>query len=345
MDAAEELSVLIASPLETEHVAAIAAADPRIRVLYEPDLLPVPRYAADHHGTPRRLDPAGLDRWRGMLAQAQVSFDFDWWAPADMATNCPRLEWVQSSSAGVGQYLERYGLLDSGLVVTTAAGVHAVPLAEFALTGVLHFVKGVPDLLRWKDARRWNRYATRELCGSTALVVGLGAIGRQVAGLFGALGVRVWGVGRPGRRYDIPGVSRVFAYTELDSALPHVDAVVLACPLTDQTRGLLDRARLRLLPEGALLVNIARGPVVDEPALVEALRDGHLGGAVLDVVAAEPLPSTSPLWDLDNVVISPHSAATVAAENGRIVEIFVDNLRRWLTGRPLRNLFDRERGY
>ena len=131
----------------------------------------------------------------------------------------------------------------------------------------------------------------------------------------------------------------------LDGALAAADALVLACPLTEQTRGLIGAARLGALPPGAILVNVARGAVVDEPALVEALRSGHLRGAALDVFAEEPLPAASPLWDLPNVLVSPHSASTLADENRRIVDLFLDNLERFLDGRPLRNRFDPARGY
>jgi phosphoglycerate dehydrogenase-like enzyme len=341
----DQLNVLIGSPLEPEHVARIEAADPRVSVLYEPGLLPVPRYAADHTGVPRELSAAELARWDGLRRQADVSFDFDWQAPADMAANCPRLRWVQATSAGIGGFLERTGLAGTGLVFTTAAGVHGVPLAEFALLGLLYFAKGVPALAESKQKREWQRYAGGQLAGSSVLLVGLGGAGRQIARLLGAAGVRVCGAGRPGRYYDVPGVTSYVASDQLATVLPEVDALVLACPLTEQTRGLIGAAELALMRPGSVLVNVARGPVVDEEAMVGALRSGHLGGACLDVFATEPLPESSPLWDMPNVIVSPHSAATVAAENGLITGIFTDNIKRWLAGRPLRNLYDRAAGY
>jgi phosphoglycerate dehydrogenase-like enzyme len=339
------VAVLVASPLEPRHVERIAAVDPRVEVMYRPDLLPVPRYAADHVGVPRDLTPEQLEEWRALLARAEVSFDFDWWAPGDMRRNAPRLRWVQATSAGIGQFVQRTGLVETDLVFTTAAGVHAVPLAEFALAGVLEFVKGLADLRRWQAKRHWERYTTRRLAGSRVVVLGLGGVGREVARVFAALGCEVVGVGRPGRGYDVPGLERVVPFTELDSALAGTTALILACPLTDVTRRCIGERQLRLLPPGAVLVNIARGPVVDEPALVDALRDGHLGGAALDVFATEPLPAESPLWGLDNVIVSPHSASTVETENATITDLFRDNLRRWLDGRPLRNEFSRENGY
>jgi glyoxylate/hydroxypyruvate reductase len=342
---ADQLRVLIASPLEPRHVARIEATDPRVSVLYEPGLLPVPRYPADHTGVARELSVAELSAWAALRRQADVSFDFDWQAPADMAANCPRLRWVQATSAGIGGFLDRTGLAGTGLVFTTAAGVHGVPLAEFALLGLLYFAKGMPSMADAKAARRWQRYAGSQVADSRVLLVGLGGAGRAVARLLAAAGVEVCGAGRPGRRYDVPGVASYVASDQLHRVLPEADALVLACPLTEQTRGLIGAAELALMRQGSVLVNISRGPVVDEEALVSALRAGHLRGACLDVFATEPLPAGSPLWDMPNVIVSPHSAATVTAENGLLTELFIDNLQRWLAGRPLRNTYDRAAGY
>jgi phosphoglycerate dehydrogenase-like enzyme len=341
----DRLRVLIASPLEPQHVARIAAADPRVSVLYEPGLLPVPRYPADHTGVARQLSEAEIGTWADLRRQADVSFDFDWQAPADMPANCPRLRWVQATSAGIGGFLDRTGLAGAPIVFTTAAGVHGIPLAEFALLGLLYFAKGMPALASAKAARRWQRYAGGQVAGSRALLVGLGGAGRAVARLLAAAGVDVRGAGRPGRHYDVPGVTSYVASDQIHRALPQVDALVLACPLTEQTRGLIGAAELALMRPGSVLVNISRGPVVDEGALVSALRSGHLGGACLDVFATEPLPAGSPLWDMPNVIVSPHSAATVAAENGLLTDLFIDNLHHWMAGRPLRNTYDRAAGY
>jgi glyoxylate/hydroxypyruvate reductase len=339
------VNVLVASPLEPEHVERIAAVDPRISVLYAPELLPAPRFPSDHVGVPRDLSPAELARWSDLLARADVSFDFDWRAPGEMPAACPRLRWVQGTSAGIGGFLERTGLAQAPIVFTTAAGVHAVPLAEFTMLGLLYFAKDVPRLTGLQAARRWEGHAMRQIAGTRALLVGLGGIGRQVARLLSAAGVDVRGVGRPGRDYDVPGVSSYLADTELDSALPGADALILACPLTERTRHLIGRRQLRLLPRGSVLVNVSRGQVVDEDALIDALRSGHLGGACLDTFTVEPLPAGSPLWGLDNVLVCPHSASTVAAENRLLTDLFTDNLRRWLDGGPLRNTYDRAAGY
>jgi glyoxylate/hydroxypyruvate reductase len=341
----ERVRVLVASPLEPEHAARIEATDPRVSVLYEPDLLPVPRYPADHTGVPRALSAAELDRWSSLREQADVSFDFDWQAPAEIERNCPRLRWVQGTSAGIGGFLERTGLVRTSLVFTTASGVHGTPLAEFTLLGLLHFAKGMPELASWKEQRLWQRHAGRQVAGSRALLVGLGGVGKAVAGLLSAAGVEVTGAGRTEHERDVPGVASFIPVEQIGRVLPDVDALVLACPLTDQTRHLIGERELALMRPGAVVVNISRGQVIDEDALVAALSDGHLGGACLDVFATEPLPAASPLWGMANVIISPHSAATVAAENGLLTDLFTDNLQRWLAGLPLRNVFDRATGY
>lgn len=337
--------VLIASWLDPSHVARIAAAVPGVRVYYEPDLLPQPRYPCDHTGTPRSLTAAESARWQELLAGAEVSFDVDWSAPADLPATAPQLRWVQMTSAGIGAFLTRTGLDASGITFTTAAGVHAVPLAEFVVTGLLHLVKDVPTLTRWQRGHHWERHATGELRGRRALVVGLGGIGREVVRVLAAFGVDVHGLGRTGRTYEIAGLSAQLDLADLDAALPGFDVVVLACPLTGATSNLLSAHRIALLPPSAIVVNIARGAVLDSRALESALLAGTLGGAVLDVFDTEPLPAGSPLWDLDTVLVSPHSASTVRAENDRIVDLFCDNLRRWVDGTPLRNVYDGGRGY
>jgi glyoxylate/hydroxypyruvate reductase len=345
MSTADSVRVLVASALEREHVDRIAAVDPRLDVLFAPEYLPVPRYLADHHGPARQLTTDQLTQWRGLLSAADVSFDFDWYAPAEMPANCPNLRWIQATSSGIGQFLQRTELDRSDITFTTAAGVHAVPLAEFALTGVLHFVKQLPALAQMQAAHHWERYTARQLAGQRVLVVGLGQVGRKVAETFNALGVEVWAVARDARKVDVAAVTKAVDFESIDEVLPGVDAVVLCTPLTPLTQGLLDERRLRLLRAGAIVVNIARGAVIDEPALIAALADGHIGGACLDVASVEPLPRESPLWDMHNVIISPHSASTVDSENAALTDLFCENLRRWLDRRPLRNLYSREKGY
>ncbi len=341
---AECLSILIATYLEPRFVDRIVASG-GCEVLYAPELLPRPRYLNDHGGTPPELSAADERRWAELLAAADVAFDFDWHAPADLLANAPRLRWVQATSAGIGGFVQRYGLDRGDLVMTTAAGVHAAPLAEFAVAGALHFVKDVPRLQAHQRAHHWQRHVSGQLAGRRATVVGLGSIGRRIAEAYDALGMRVTGVGRAGGSYHVADTVRMIATEQLDDVLSATDVLVLACPLTEQTRGLMNAARVASLPEGAIVVNVARGQVLDEAALISALRAGRLHGAALDVFETEPLPDASPLWDLPNVLVSPHSASTAAEENEVLTELFLDNLSRYRQRRPLRNLYQSARGY
>ncbi len=334
---------MITSPLSDEHVAAIRATDKRLDVVHEPELLAPTHFASDHPLP--SLDGAGArERWDALLDEAEVLFDFGPLELAPALASRPRLRWIQATSAGVGKLAERVGLTESSVAVTTASGVHARPLAEFALLGMLMFGKDALRLGRDQREHRWERYAGEEVAGKTVCVVGLGEIGREVARLARALDARVVGTVRELGDRDAGdlGVERLEPTERLDELLPETDVLVLAVPHTALTHRLLDARRLALLKPGAILVNVARGDVVDEAALIEALQSGQLRGAALDVFEREPLPPESPLWDLPNVFVSPHSASTVAAENGRIVELFQENIRRYLDGRPLLNLLDKE---
>jgi glyoxylate/hydroxypyruvate reductase A len=342
---AGSVPVVIASPLEPELVDRIRAVDARLDVMYDPDLLATPRYAGDHLGVFPQLSEEQDARWHAMLARAQVSFDLDRREPDLGRVNFPALQWIQASSAGVGQVLPRFDLDLDQVVVTTAAGVHAEPLSEFVVASLFYFVKEFPLLRRWQAERTWTRYTTDLLAGKRVLIVGLGQVGRRSATKLNALGVDVVGAVRRGGNREVDGVSHVVEIDAVDTVLPSVDAVVLACPLTAETEGLIGRSSFAAMRHGTVLVNISRGQVVDEPALIEALRSGVVGGAALDVMTVEPLPAESPLWGMESVLVSPHSASTVAVENRLIVDLFCDNLRRWLDGRPLLNVYDKARGY
>ena len=192
-----KLVVMIASPLEQEHVERIQQFDPhRIEVLHDPGLSPTPRYVADHNGVPRELTPAQCNRWAKNLERADILFDVDRTDPANLRTNAPRLRWVQATSSGIGEFLKRTGLNSSNIVFTTAAGVHSRPLAEFALLGLLYFFRDMPQLEAMKKARHWERYTVEGLDGKRALVIGMGAVGRQVARQCASFGMDVWGTRR-----------------------------------------------------------------------------------------------------------------------------------------------------
>ncbi len=345
-NAEKRVPVLIATWLDLKHAERIAAAEPeRIELIYEPELLPATRYEADHHGPPRPLTDEQRLRWRQHLSRAEISFEFDWERPEELLERAPRLRWVQSTSSGIGPLVEHLGLAGSPLLVTNAAGIHAQPLAEFVLLTALYFAKEMPRVNTWKEERHWERFCGQEVFRSRMTLIGLGRVGSRIAELSSALGVEVTGHRRTVGGSTPPGVHRMVDAAGLDGVLPDTDILVIAAPDTPDTVNLIDRRRLSLLPARAVVVNVGRGSLIDEQAMIEMLQTGRLRGAGLDVFAKEPLPDDSPLWAMPNVIVSPHSASTVVQENDRLVDLFIENLHRYLDGRPLVNVFDHARRY
>ena len=337
------VTVAIAVPLEPELVEPIRAVDPGVEVTYAPELLPPLRYPSDHRGVDDfRRTPEDERRWWEMIEAAEVLYGIPGDSPEGLARavrDGDRLRWVQATSAGAGEQVRLADLSREELervTVTSAAGVHAGPLAEFAMFGLLAFAKDLPRLLADQRARRWGHYPVSELSGLTLLIIGLGQIGEEVARLAVGFGMRVIGINRSGRA-DSPHVHEVRRTSELHECLGEADGLVVSAPLTEETRGLIDAAAIARMKPGAIFVNVGRGGVVDEPALIEALRSGKLAGAALDVFGSEPLDADSPLWDLENVLLAPHTAGLSIRENERIAALFVENLRRYLRGEPLRN--------
>ena len=350
---APRVAVLVAIRLASELARGIAEVDPRVELLFEPDLLPPRRYPGDHRGEPDfRRDQAGEARWRELLQRAEVLYgipgDPGAGVPADtpralaaVVDGWPRLRWVQATSAGAGEQVRRADLGAEALervAVTTASGVHARPLAEFCLLGLLAIARDLPGLAADQRARVWPtiRRPVRELSGETVLILGLGHIGLEVARLAKAFGMRTVGLKRTAGG-TAPFTDEVHTADKLAALIDQADALVITLPSTPETSGLVDAEVIARMRPSCIVVNVGRGAVVDERALVAALRERRIAGAVLDVFAEEPLPPSSPLWDLPNVLVSPHAAAMSPHEDERIVELFRDNLRRYLAGEPLRN--------
>ena len=339
------MRVLIASALEPPLIERIRAVDPRLDVVYRADLIGRPRYPGDHTA-PMTRTPAQAAEWASLVAEAEVMLDVDRATERDLARQAPRLRWIQLSSSGVVHIVEQMGLGDRPIVVTNAAGMHALPLAEFVLFAMLYFAKRMPRVLADQRRHHWERFALDTLPGKTLGIVGLGHVGGAIARLARSAGLRVVAVRRTaGAASESPDADAVYPPAGLRTLLGESDYVVLIVPLTPETAGLLGKAELSAMKPGAVLINIGRGQLVDEAALIESLQSGHLGGAALDVFATEPLPKASPLWDLPNVLVTPHSMSTALDENEWLVDLFSDNLRRYLAGQPLRNVFDRARGY
>jgi phosphoglycerate dehydrogenase-like enzyme len=272
--------------------------------------------------------------------------------PKSLFAAAKRLRWLQTATAGVASLLFPE-MLASDVIITNGAGLYGPPIADHVLAGVLHFLRALDVAGELQRRAEWNSsiFSTdaarvRELNECRALVVGTGGIGSEVAQRLSSLGARVAGVRRNPSRGAPPGFERVVGLDGLDAELPAVDILVLAAPLTSETRALLTAARLAMLPEGAIVCNVARGALVDEPALVAALEGGRLRGAVLDVFANEPLASDSPLWHLPRVLHTPHvSGVSTRRFWERLVGLFVDNWARYRVGSPLRNLVDKRTGY
>lgn len=279
---------------------------------------------------------------------AEVYFGFG--VPEQILEVAPGLRWAHTGTAGVGSWLSR-ALIESDVILTNAAGIHAPPIAETVLAMILHFARGLDFAVRAQARGAWDRSAfdranapLREIGESTVGIVGLGGIGRAVAERASALGARVLGLRRRPSEPP-PGVELVHGEEGLARILRESHYVVLAAPLTPLTRHMIDRAALRLMRPDAVLVNVSRGALVDEDALVEALREGRIRGAALDVFATEPLPAGHPLWSLPNVLITPHVSGCTHRFWERHAALLVENIGRYLEGRPLKNVVDKRAGY
>ena len=290
----------------------------------------------------RFCDADGLpDAVRG--ARGLLLWDFFSTAVRDVWHAATDLEWIHITAAGVDTLLFDE-LRDSGVVVTNARGVFDRPLAEFVLGAVIAHAKDSRTSFALQARREWRHRETRSITGATALVVGTGGIGREIAKLLRAAGLNVRGAGRR-TATDDPDFGEIVSSAELPAVAGWCDHLILAAPLTAQTRGLVDAQVLAAMKPDAHLVNIARGPMVDEAALLEALRGNQIGGATLDVFDTEPLPADHPLWDMPNVTITAHMSADVVGWRDELAAQFAANARRWLAGEPLHNVVDKQLGY
>ena len=261
-----------------------------------------------------------------------------------------KLKWLHSTAAGVGQLMYPE-LRKSGIEVTNASGVHRIPMAEHILGILIALARRFPDCFRyqqqslWAQQELWNApIRPRELRGQVLLFIGFGAIGREVAKIIRPLGMRVWAVTRSGRAEE--GLAeQVFPASKLDEVLPQADFVVLAAPETPETRKMIGPREFGLMKPSAYFMNVSRGALVDEPALISALEQRKIAGAALDVASQEPLPAENPLWKLDNAFITPHMSAVSEHLWERQTDLLMENLERWFAGDELLNRVDLNRGY
>jgi D-3-phosphoglycerate dehydrogenase len=275
------------------------------------------------------------------VADAEVLFGF---FSKEEIQAAQRLKWIQSTSAGMEKQLDIPEVRDSDVIICSASGLHAIQVAEHAWALTAALFRGLYVFFRNQLAHRWQGAPLADLYGATAGIVGFGGIGRQYAQRAQAFRMRILAVDVQGG--DKPAfVESLWGIDRLDDLLKEADVVCLACPHTPETEKLIDARALKLMKKTAFLVNTARGPVVDEAALIEALKAGEIAGAGLDVFEVEPLPAESPLWDMENVIVTTHSAGGSSYRHRRTVEFFCENLKRYLAGEPLLNEVDKTLGY
>ena len=304
---------------------------------------------------------ASAEELRAALPGAQVVFvtNFRWIKLHEAWAQARDLRWIHGAGAGVDPLLFPE-LVRSAVVVTNSRGVYDRAMAEYVLGLILAFAKDLPHTLDLQRRREWKHRESERLDGRTVVVVGAGSIGREIAGLLHAAGMRVLGVARrarkPAARDNAAGrardsgspdaaFERIVGIDDLHTVLPEADYVVLSLPLTPETRGVFNAAALARMKRTARLINVGRGAVTDEAAVLDALRSGRIGGAALDVFANEPLPSGHPFWDLPGVIVSPHMSGDFFGWQDAVSALFVENFRRWVRGAPLLNVVDKDRGY
>lgn len=261
-----------------------------------------------------------------------------------------KLQWIHSTAAGVAQLMYPE-LRDSGILVTNPSGIFSVPMAEHAMGLLLALARNFPDSVRQQDRSHWSQQELwdkpqhlTELNGQVLLIVGYGSIGRELARRAKAFDLRIWGVTRSGNG-DLTHAERILPALQLDEVLPQADFVVIAAPETPETKHLIGAPQLARMKPGARLINISRGSLLDESALVRSLTNGTLAGAALDVAETEPLPPESPLWKTPNLFITPHTSAVSDRLWNRQTSLFMELLERWFDGREMFNRADFSRGY
>ncbi len=290
----------------------------------------------------RELDPA---KARELFREADILCGFQLPGPLEEARN---LKWIQLISAGA-EHVLKSGVQNTDLLITTVSGIHGFAMAEYTIWAMVTLARRMSLVQEEMKERKWRpsrlrTYYGEELHGSTVGVLGLGGVGRQIASTLRCLGMRVLGLTRSGVGPE--GLAeKVYSPQGLLEMLGECDWVVVALPLTAETRRLVGEQELRAMKPTARLINVGRGELVDEEAVARALREGWIGGAALDVFCKEPLPANSELWDLPNLVLTPHMSGNTLPYMDRAAEVFRENLRRYLAGEPMMNVLDKTKGY
>ena len=330
----EIINVVLTSPVAEPLLEQIKAVSNRLRVD------PVAHWVvAEKKGDLSNQQDLNLH-----LREAEVIFGWIHQFPKNLLARTERLKWIQVLTAGVDRLPEE--ILKSGTRVANASGLHGAAMGEVVLELMLMFVKDAAACMRMKQEREWRRYRPAILRGQTVGILGLGAVGKEIARLCKAFGMKVVGIRRSGgAATPLPEVDRIYSREQLPELLAESDFVVLALPLTKETGGMIGEKELRGMKPTACLINVARGAIVDEVALIRALEEKWIAGAGLDVFTREPLPPESPLYALPNVIFSPHISGDIPDYESRATDVFCENLRRYLADEPFLHEVDREKGY
>lgn len=327
------INILATVPLKEELAHQITSIDSRIRLSSIVDLMTAEQ--SGNEDARRKLDAE--------LSKAEIIFGFN--LPSDLIRRAPGLKWIQLISAGVDRYLTDE-VRNSRVTMTSVRGMHAVTISEFVLCEMLMFAKHMPQLFLEKQSRQWKPVTPNVLRGKTVGIVGMGGIGRETARLCRAFGMKVMATYRSARSTSrAKYVDEVYQTGSMTDMFRQCDFVVLSLPLTHETKGMIGEHELRSMKPTAYLINISRGRIVDEEALVRALEEGRIAGAGLDVFETEPLPVDSRLWGFPNVILSPHIAGGMDDYIEQSTEIFCENLKRYISGKRLLRMVNKQEGY
>ncbi len=328
----QTVNVVVTVPIDAKIKRLIKNVDPRIKLIEAADLS-----RADHLG-----DPLSREKLDAILADAEIIYGLS--TAYRFLTRAPKLKWVQSVSAGIDTFLvPEY--LNRNIILTGTSGIHSTAIGEFILTIMLMFAKNAPLCFEMKQRKEWQEFTPGMLHGKTVGIIGLGDIGREVARLSKACGMKVIAIRRTVRTGHARNVDVLYSSHQLATLLSESDFVVLCLPLTPETNKLIGTKELRMMKRTAYIINISRGPIIDELALIKALEKKQIAGAGLDVFATEPLPQDNPLWTLPNVIYSPHIAGWMEDYAERSAAVFCENLKRYLSGKKMLNVFDKKKGY
>ncbi len=320
-------TILILFRLEPRHLDAIHAAAPGARIIFLAD----PREKAEKIGQ--------------FLPGAEVVLGNFFREPLDQILKAPNLRWMQQTSAGANWLMDHPAFAESEIVLTSASGLHAVPISEHILAFMFCLARDLARSIRDQGGRKWERvHRVAELDGQTMGLIGLGAVGEKTAEKARGLNMRVLGMRRHPERPS-RWVERIYAPENLLEMLAQADWAVVTAPLTHETKGMIGERELKALKKSACLINVSRGALIQEEALITALREKWIAGAGLDVFAEEPLPPSSPLWAMENVIITSHYAGSTPRHPDRLMEIFLENIKRYQDGEPLINVVDKRLGY